>query len=553
MSAAGPPAVSHVLLFDFEATCDPEDDNLNRLQQCDRHEIIEFPALLLDARTGAELACFHEYVRPTEAAELSAFCLQLTGITQQQVNSASPLADVVRRFEAWVEERGLTAALNSGAAVLVAHGGWDLGDQLPREAARKGIALPAWLGSSTYADIKVLFGLQLPGASTSLRGMLRALGIEFEGRLHSGIDDCRNLRRVLTTLIERGASLTPTHSHHAMLRGHGAGMRPGDWACSQCVEHNNFASRAMCLRCGALRPVPGSAPAMPIAPVVAAVHQSIMPAAPAPPLRSSRPGPQRRAGDWDCYACGVLVFGTRLACYRCGAVRPAVAARPPVSMYMAARPHPAPPTHMLIMPNLHPMGQPPMPPHVPPRAMHPAMPPTMHPAMPSVPQALHAALSPPIPPPPTQQAVHPAMPPPMRPPMPPVPQAMHPPLPSGAQRMMSQPVHRPAHPAAHPPTHPPPHPATYPPPHPAGPLPPHAASPHRSSGGGRHLRGSPKPTDRRRIGDWDCPKCRALVYSSRSHCYRCGVAHADVMAAATGFVVAPTGGMAAAPVGGFGR
>ena len=147
-----PQTVEHLIVVDFEATCDSGEECLTRLQQCDRHEIIEFPALWLDARDAVERGCFHEYVRPTEthhaqyhapeappslARQLSAFCTQLTGITQEQVNGAAPLADVLSRFVQWIEACGLAAALRNGTAVFIAHGGWDLGDQLPREVRRQ--------------------------------------------------------------------------------------------------------------------------------------------------------------------------------------------------------------------------------------------------------------------------------------------------------------------------------------------------------------------------------------------------------------------------------
>ena len=39
------PAVEHLIVVDFEGTCNLADDGITRLQQCDIHEIIEFPAL----------------------------------------------------------------------------------------------------------------------------------------------------------------------------------------------------------------------------------------------------------------------------------------------------------------------------------------------------------------------------------------------------------------------------------------------------------------------------------------------------------------------------
>ena len=82
--AAEGATVEHLIIVDFEGTCDSSDDGLTRLQQCDIHEIIEFPAVWIAARgeeAGAEIAYFREYVKPVEgttaegqARTLSAFC-----------------------------------------------------------------------------------------------------------------------------------------------------------------------------------------------------------------------------------------------------------------------------------------------------------------------------------------------------------------------------------------------------------------------------------------------------------------------------------------------
>ena len=54
------------------------------------------------------------------------------------------------------------------------------------------------------------------------------------------------------------------------------------------------------------------------------------------------------------------------------------------------------------------------------------------------------------------------------------------------------------------------------------PRPPYADSPTPSSGSGGGHGGGRQPA--RRIGDWDCPNpsCRALVFASRQSCFRCG-------------------------------
>ena len=101
---------------------------------------------------------------------------RLTGITQAVVDNASTLDAVLERFRLWLDERGLVSALEAGTAVFVAHGGWDLVDQLPKECARKGLTLPSFYG--TFADLKVLFALSCPEhRGTSLKQMLDLLGL----------------------------------------------------------------------------------------------------------------------------------------------------------------------------------------------------------------------------------------------------------------------------------------------------------------------------------------------------------------------------------------
>lgn len=44
--------------------------------------LVEFPAVLLNLRSGEVEAEFHSYVQPQENPILSQFCTQLTGISQ---------------------------------------------------------------------------------------------------------------------------------------------------------------------------------------------------------------------------------------------------------------------------------------------------------------------------------------------------------------------------------------------------------------------------------------------------------------------------------------
>lgn len=63
-------------VIDFEATC--EENNPHNY----KHEIIEFPALMVNAQTLSVDSKFHAYCKPVINPKLSTFCVKLTGIDQ---------------------------------------------------------------------------------------------------------------------------------------------------------------------------------------------------------------------------------------------------------------------------------------------------------------------------------------------------------------------------------------------------------------------------------------------------------------------------------------
>eukprot|EP00796_Vickermania_ingenoplastis_P000877 gene877-507_t len=91
-----PQPFSHILVLDFEATCDAAAVHYP-------HEILEFPVVVLDTRTLEIVAQFHRYVRPNKNPQLTSFCTDLTGITQEMVDAAQPLDVVLAEFRKWLE------------------------------------------------------------------------------------------------------------------------------------------------------------------------------------------------------------------------------------------------------------------------------------------------------------------------------------------------------------------------------------------------------------------------------------------------------------------
>ena len=181
----------HFLILDFEATCEKD-------VKIDPQEIIEFPVLKICGKTFEEQTVFHEYVRPTKIPLLSAFCTDLTGITQQTVAESDVFESVYTRVNDWIAGQPL------GEFIFVTCGDWDLKTMLPHQLGHADIrgAPPQYF--SRWINIKKPFNAVMGFYPRHLNAMLEAVGLQFEGRPHSGIDDCRNIARVLRALAQRG-------------------------------------------------------------------------------------------------------------------------------------------------------------------------------------------------------------------------------------------------------------------------------------------------------------------------------------------------------------
>lgn len=190
---------SHYCVIDFEATC--LSDKPIRPQ-----EIIEFPAVMLCARSLKVVEEFHSYVRPVRNGILSDFCIGLTGITQQQVKNAPVFRDVFNQFTSFLETFKDKHRVDgeSPSILFVTHGDWDLKTMLPIQCNLSKIKLPVEL--KEWMNVKVLFSETNCKSDKGLgmKAMMHSLNLELVGRHHSGIDDSRNIARIVVELIGRG-------------------------------------------------------------------------------------------------------------------------------------------------------------------------------------------------------------------------------------------------------------------------------------------------------------------------------------------------------------
>uniref|UniRef100_A0A672YIP9 ERI1 exoribonuclease 2 n=1 Tax=Sphaeramia orbicularis TaxID=375764 RepID=A0A672YIP9_9TELE len=208
---------SHLIVIDFESTCWREKNNYGQ-------EIIEFPAVLLNTSTGEVESEFHTYVQPQEHPILSEFCTELTGITQVQVEAGIPLRICLSRFSRWLQnlqhqmgvvfpsmqQRSSEALPSQKLCTFLTWSDWDLGVCLQYECKRKQIHKPDVLNS--WIDLRSTYRLFYNRKPKGLNGALQDLGIQFEGREHSGLDDARNTAQLAARMMRDGCIMKITRS-----------------------------------------------------------------------------------------------------------------------------------------------------------------------------------------------------------------------------------------------------------------------------------------------------------------------------------------------------
>jgi 3'-5' exoribonuclease 1 len=88
---------THILVVDLEATCCD-------LKSIPRHqmETIEIGAVMVERETLSIVDEFQTFIKPLRHPILTDFCLQLTSITQAQVDTAPTFPDAINLWQPWL-------------------------------------------------------------------------------------------------------------------------------------------------------------------------------------------------------------------------------------------------------------------------------------------------------------------------------------------------------------------------------------------------------------------------------------------------------------------
>jgi inhibitor of KinA sporulation pathway (predicted exonuclease) len=171
-----------LLIIDLEATCWNDRPKEYSFQNS---EIIEVGATLIDM-VKREIIESRSYLVKPENTKISEFCTTLTSITEEMVNDSNYLKLVIEQINKDFKIKNLT------------WGSWGFYDfnQLRKECLRKSISNP--FGERNFINLKKMVALNNSWSKEKgIENALKSLSMVFEGTPHRGIDDTKNIAKII--------------------------------------------------------------------------------------------------------------------------------------------------------------------------------------------------------------------------------------------------------------------------------------------------------------------------------------------------------------------
>lgn len=194
-------------VVDVEATCwagEPPSGMTSEIIEIGL-AVLDLEGITGDARAdgyrsgGARLARHRILVRP-ERSTVSAFCTELTGLTQAEVETGVSFAEACAL---------LARDHAAGARPWTSWGDYDR-KQFTRHCQATNTPYPFGARHvNAKAEFTRVHGLEKrPGMAQALE----IAGLSLEGRHHSGVDDAWNIAALILHLVDRGCG--PAFAHH---------------------------------------------------------------------------------------------------------------------------------------------------------------------------------------------------------------------------------------------------------------------------------------------------------------------------------------------------
>jgi inhibitor of KinA sporulation pathway (predicted exonuclease) len=179
----------YFLVIDLEATC----CNQKSIPSHEM-EIIEIGAVMVNEKHLDVVAEFQTFIQPVRHPILTNFCTELTSITQDLVNSAPSFGEAIASLREWLGDYN--------NVVFCSWGDFDRKQFILDESYHQ-IELPYPIPKQ-HLNFKQLFtdnqGLK---KKFGMKGALELAEIQLVGTHHRGIDDARNIAKLIPYILGR--------------------------------------------------------------------------------------------------------------------------------------------------------------------------------------------------------------------------------------------------------------------------------------------------------------------------------------------------------------
>ena len=174
-----------IIVIDIEATC----YEAGKFPHDEVQEIIEFGITLIDVKQRNIAFSTSILVKPMRS-KISAYCENLTSLTTKILEASGvSFIDAIAMIQNQFSPKTCTWA---------SYGNFDK-SLIKEQCAREGIKCPF---SANHFNIKNLFALKFGlNSEVGMKEALKIAGIPLEGRHHRGVDDSKNIAKILIKIL----------------------------------------------------------------------------------------------------------------------------------------------------------------------------------------------------------------------------------------------------------------------------------------------------------------------------------------------------------------
>ena len=158
------------------------------------------------------VSAFDTFVKPTYNPKLTKFSIELTAITQEQVDNAPTVDVALKNYVCWLSSLDLVDPVSGnkkGNWCFVTWGDGDIMSTLREELQHKSIELPScfdrWINLKSDSMFKKHYGREPRGG---LRSCVESVGATWEGRAHNGLIDSFNTAKIVRHMVQTGFRFT---------------------------------------------------------------------------------------------------------------------------------------------------------------------------------------------------------------------------------------------------------------------------------------------------------------------------------------------------------